>query len=133
MKTFFFVILSFIATLGFSQKKAKEVWKLVQVRNGAKLYPVPSQDNEFGLSIKEKRFTGFIGCNRFSGRLEYAKGNYIRPMTLVSTKMGCPENLSSLEYATMEAIQLSDRLIIKGTKAEFYTHNRLMLQLEKLP
>ena len=131
MKTSFTIILSLISFFGFAQKRGKEVWKLVQVRNGAKMFPVPSQNNEFGLSIKIKKFSGYIGCNRFSGKLEYTKGDNIRPMTLVSTKMGCPDNLSSLEYATMEAIQLSDRLVIKGTKAEFFNQNRLMLQLEK--
>jgi len=128
----FIIILSLISFFGFAQKKGKEVWKLVQVRNGAKMFPVPSQNNEFGLSIKEKKFSGYIGCNRFSGKLEYTKGDNIRPVTLVSTKMACPDNLSSLEYATMEALQLSDRLVIKGTKAEFFNQNRLMLQLEKL-
>ena len=132
MKKYLSIFLFLVAFQGFSQKKDNDVWILRQVRMGAKLLVLDNKNSEFRISIKEKKFSGYVGCNRFDGKLEFTKGDQIRPIRLVSTKMACPD-LDSLEYATLEAINLSDRLVLKNSKAEFYNQTRLMLRLEKMP
>ena len=128
MKRWLFVFL--LAPCAAFAQETKE-WRLVKVRQGAQLVDAMNKDTEFTISIKEKKFAGKVGCNKFNGKLQFTKGDQIQPITLSKTKYKCPEELSQLENDVIEAVYLSDRLVFRDNVAEFYNQTRLVLVLEK--
>ena len=129
MKIFATILGLSISLTAFAQNN--NYWKLKSVREGAKMTDVSNKESQFVISIKEKKFSGSVGCNTFKGKLEFIKGNDIIPVKLVNTKAKCPEELDRLDYAVLEAINLSDQLIIKEDVAEFYNAGRIVLELNR--
>ena len=130
MKKGLSILFIFIAFQAFSQK-GKNGWIVKSVLEGGKMHDVSAKGSFFYLSVKQKKFSGSIGCNKFKGRLEFKDNSQIHPITLVKLKANCPQELDRLDYAVMEAINLADKLIMKDNTAEFYNVDRLVLLLTK--
>lgn len=124
-----FFLCSYLSLQAQNDVSAK--WKLVKVRDGQNLVEVHYKKTNFSISIKRKLFKGGVGCNEFKGKLEYVEGDSIRPILLVSTNMACPDYIDGLEYATITALGLCDKLVFTNDLAEFYNQKRLMVVLQK--
>ncbi len=106
-------------------------WKIQYVWEGDKMVNAKAKQSDLIIDIKEKKISGSIGCNTFNGKLEYAKGNQIRPIKALKSKAKCPQEMDRLDYATFEALNLADKLVIDRDLAKFYNGPKLILELKR--
>ncbi len=64
------------------------------------------QDGQFGL---------YGGCNRFTGILDAANGEFSMPGNFAGTKMACPEDREKLEQDTIKALSAAVGYVTNGT------------------
>ena len=64
-------------------------WTLIEL-DGAAIAPTSHAPPTLKLSSKERRVSGFAGCNRYSGGYEL-KGERVSFSAMATTRMACPE------------------------------------------
>ncbi|MBC7390575.1 MAG: META domain-containing protein [Opitutaceae bacterium] len=106
-------------------------WKMQYVWEGDKMVNVKNKQSDFVIAIADKKISGSIGCNTFSGKLEYAKGNQIRPIKALKSKAKCPQEMDRTEHAAFEALNFADKLVIDRDLAKFYNGPKLILELKR--
>ena len=129
MKILATVFTIFLSLSSFAQSGSH--WKLQYVLEGAQMVNVKNKQSDFLIAIADKKISGSIGCNSFSGKLEYAKGNQIKPIKAIKSKAKCPQEMDRLDYAVFEAINHSDKLVIDRDLAKFYNGPKLLLELKR--
>jgi heat shock protein HslJ len=69
----------------------------------------------FGVTAKSNTYTGFGGCNSFSGTYTLAPGSKFSFGDTVSTKKYCPAS-SAMENSIFSAMEKADKFSISGGK-----------------
>ena len=106
-------------------------WKLLYVWDGASAVSISAKNSDMLLSIAEKTLSGKIGCNTYHGKLEYLKGNNIKPIKVVNTKENCPTKPDRLDNAVILALNVSNKLVIDKDRAKFYQGDKLVLEMKR--
>lgn len=124
VKTFFcsvIVLLSACATQNSAAPVEDVTWRLTQVGSTTVRSDNPPT---LRLSRTDKRATGNLGCNRFSGPYEL-EGETIRFQQLLSTKMACPQLPLETEYT--RALEAARSWKIVAGNLELYDQNGPLL------
>ena len=119
----------FLSVASYAQSGSH--WKLQYVSEGAQMVNIKNKQSDFLIAIADKKISGSIGCNSFSGKLEYSKGNQIRPIKAIKSKAKCPQEMDRLDYAVFEALNHADKLVIDRDLAKFYNGPKLLLELKR--
>lgn len=84
----------------------EKYWKLTELY-GKKISPGDNQkEQHFILSGKDKRITGYGGCNSFAGTYELKEGNRIKFSRLISTMMMCPDMQNEEQF--LKVLEVAD-------------------------
>jgi heat shock protein HslJ len=89
------------------------------------------QKTSINFSESEGQISANVGCNSMSGRLTI-KGNTMEISQMISTKMGCPEDLAGLESSVID--NLDNAKSFKREANHLYIYNaagRLIMFLEQ--
>jgi heat shock protein HslJ len=125
---FIFVIMM---SLSASAQKTGSTWKLLYVREAGSMVNISSKKAGLLLSIPDNTLSGSIGCNTFTGNLNYLKGDKIKPIKLVNTTANCPPKPDKLDNAVLEALKSADKLVLNQDKAKFYKGETLVLEMNR--
>lgn len=89
-------------------------WTLTEL-DGATVAPASGRAPTLKLSSKERRASGFAGCNRYSGSYELS-GAQLRFGALAATRMACAE--PTPETALLKALQETSSWKLEGRTLE---------------
>lgn len=123
----FAIIMSFAA---FAQTSGSK-WKLHYVRYLDKMESVTNRKGDILLSIEEQKLSGTVGCNQFTGTIDYIKNNQIKPVKLVNKKEGCASPEDKLDKAVVDALNTANKLLVTADRAKFYKGEQLVLELKR--
>lgn len=130
MKRTFTILALFVGVHAFSQTTGSK-WKLLYVYHLDGMVNISSKKSEMLISIPEQKLSGTIGCNSYSGTLDYTKGDAIKPIKAVNTKNNCPAKPDPLDAAVLKALDVANKLSIHQNRAKFYQGDKLVLELSR--
>lgn len=87
-------------------------WRLKEVRGK----PVSEEKIFFEINKREKRVSGFTGCNNFSGTFQVNKGNRISFSKVITTLKACPT--MELESEILKIFALADNFSIANNRLQ---------------
>lgn len=124
-------IFAVLISLSASAQTAGSKWKLLYVYHLDGMVNISSKKAEMLISIPEQKLSGKVGCNSFTGTLDYTKGDAIKPIKAVNTKNNCPATPDPLDAAVLKALDQANKLSIQQSRAKFYQGDKLILELSR--
>jgi len=97
---------------GFS---APSSWRLTEIMGKPVVPPAEGKQVPSIIFVKESpRVSGFAGCNRFTGLVEFSPGDRLRFSKVAATMMACPD--MTLEGEFLKVLETTDNYFQDGDK-----------------
>ena len=105
-------------------------WKLVSIAGERYRHESANREPHLKLHTEGGAFTGFAGCNTYTGRFELGEG-MLRFDRLAVTRRACLEGME-VEARFMGALRMINRYEIRGDTMQLFHDDQMLLGFEQL-